>query len=229
MTAPVYETVASASLDSGTSIVSSKPASLAIGNIMLAQLYYESNSAITVTPHTGFAEYTACAADNTGPNPDFHSRAYWKRAVQADIDVAVLTFGFSGTVAALINVFRISGAVATGTPIEDGDKVTGNSTSCTLPSIDTLTADTLIIGMSASFDWSKTWSSSALTERVDANGQAGYTGTQAAAGASGTKLITQSGTDQFAGMICNIASIEYTPPAGGITPHADHYARMRQS
>jgi len=221
MAAPAYRSRVIASDTDVTSVNVDKPANTANNDILILWVYWESNSTLTCTPPSGFAEISACAADNTGPNPDQHARAYWKRASG---EGSSYTVSVSASVPGLsVNLAAYSGCVTSGTPVEAGNKVTGNSTSCTLPSITTLTADTLIVGHAFSYDWDKTWSSTALTERWDNTGSAGYDASQASAGASGTKLITQSGTDQFAGQIFNLASTaasgtQYTSsPAGTLT------------
>ncbi len=212
MAAPAYRSSQHTGGATTNSIVTTKPAGTVNNDILLLWVYWESNAAVTITPPTNFAEVTACAFDNTGPNPDLHGRLYWKRASGEGADY---TTGLSASVSCYATMASYSGAVTTGTPVEVGDKVTGNSTSCTLPSIITLTADTLIVGSAMSYDWVKTWSSSALTEHADSDGHAIYDAAQATAGASGTKLITQSGVDQFGGMICNLAS---TAGGGGAAP-----------
>jgi hypothetical protein len=197
---------------STTSFAVFNPTGLAVNDIMIAFIYYEYTGAVTITPPASWAEITACAADNTSTDPDFHARLWWKRTVQADIDTGTKTFGFSQTVATNITVAAYSGALTTGTPIEAGNKTTGTG-NVTLPSITTLTDATLIIGCAMSWDWTKTWSSAVLTERNDTDGNAIYDTAQATAGASGTKAITQSAADYYAGMICDLASVA----AGGTT------------
>lgn len=204
MASPAYRAVGQQQSAGTTSIDIPKPTGTAENDILILFFYWENNSAVTITPPSGFAEYTSAARDNTGPNPDFHVRVYWKRAGASE--GASYTVGLSSSSACIGTLAAFSGAITSGTPLEAAGVTSGNSTSCTLPSITTLTAETLRIGYASSYDWTKTWSSSAMTERSDSQGQAIYTEAQASAGASGTELITQSGTDQFIGVHLSLAS-----------------------
>jgi hypothetical protein len=225
MAAPTFRASNTNSSAGTTTLTLDKPSLTAQYDIMRIWVYWESNSAITVTV-TGFAEVTGESADNTSTNPDFHVRSYWKRAGASEGTSYDVTF--SSSVACLGIIASYPGAVQTVTPIEDSDKTTGGG-NVTLPSIDTLTADTLVIGVVFSFNWDNTWSSAVMTERLDTGGMALYDVTQAAAGASGTKAITQSASESYIGCISNLASTEYVPPAGGVPKLQDHYHRMRQA
>lgn len=207
MASPAYRS--SVLVGGGTSnlIEFTPPTGLANNDIMLAWIYYESNSAVTITPPAGFAEYTAAALDNTTPDPDFHVRLFWKRAASESGNYA---FNLSATIGCYGTIAAYSGAVTTGTPIQVSDKTTGSG-NCTLPSISALTAETLVIGAVSSYSWVITWSTSALTERLDHDGHEISDAAQAGTGASGTKLLTASGTDQFAGMILSLASVAGGP------------------
>ena len=223
MAVPVHRSSSHVNTAGATSIDAVRPTGLVVNDIMACMLYYEYTGTLTVTPPSGWAEITGCAAVNTTPTPDVHGRTWWKRADAADVLAATYNFGFSASVAAIARLACYSGAVASGTPIEDSDN-TSSAGNLTLPSIDTLTADTLVVGVGMSFDWTHTWTSAVMTERADADATAHYDVDQASAGASGTKAITQSAAESAVGMIFNIAST-----AGGTTHEDSLSLRTKQT
>jgi len=188
---------------------------------MVAWIYLEHNTN-TCTPPAGWTEITACATTVTGTDPDFTVRVYWKRAAS---ESGTYTFTCPSGAYVLGLLAAYSGAVAPGTPIEAANKTSGSGTSNTLPSITTLTADTLLVGQANSWNWSNTWTSTALSERVDWQAMSLYDAAQAAAGASGTKLLTQSASENYIGTIFNIASTAVAPatyqPRYGFVYHGD--------
>jgi hypothetical protein len=213
MAAPVYGSSSHASNGSTTSLVVAAPSGITNGDILILSVYYEYTGSVTVTPPTGFTEITGAAADNTGSSPNCHLREYWKRASG---ESGNYTIGFSVTVSTNATIARYTGAVASGNPVEAAGSTTGNGTSCTLPSITTLTNDTLVIGIAASFEWLNTWTSAELTERTETDAHVIGDVAQASAGASGTKLWTQNASNYFLGAIFNLAS---TTGGGGGASH----------
>lgn len=166
MAAPAYRSSSVGQATPATTISNASPAGLTNGDILVLYLYYE-DSTPTVTPPTGFAELTNCASHGT----HVHQRVYWKRAASESGSYVTSFNGASTYALSYMGVY--SGAVASGTPVEDSDKTAGTG-NATLPSIDTLSVDTLVIGLVCTYNWSHTWSSAVMNEHVDTNGQAGY-------------------------------------------------------
>ena len=209
--AVAYRHLTTAQATPATTIVNTPPTGLANNDILILYLYYE-DSTPTVTPPTGFTELTNCASHGT----HVHQRVYWKRA-SSESGSYTTSFNGASTYAQSMLV-AYSGAVTTGTPIEDSDKTSGSGTTITLPSVTTLTANTVILGFCSDYNFSTTYTSSDLTERGDVTGLFLGDISQATSGSSGTKAITASLSDEYAGAILNIAETSGAAESSSVSP-----------
>ena len=214
MASPAFRNASSAT---GTaSAVNEKPADVAQNDILILDVYWEDNATLTVTPPSGFVEIAGCAANNTSPNPDLHIRKYWKRAGASEPSTYTTTVTGADSICCHLSAY--SGAWTGGTPIEDADSTT-SAQNLTLPSVDAITIETLIVAWAASWEWSNTFSSSALTERFEVDAGAVYTTAQAGIGASGTKLVSQNAAGAAAGNIIVLASTGTTLASSLVPPN----------
>lgn len=115
----------------GTSAVVPVPASAAANHIALVHLEQWESGNPTVTPPDG--NWTALTPLVSGSQK---SKVFWKRLTGADS--GNYTFTWTGSQWSMAHCLLISGAVTTGSPIEDSD--TGTATSTNIPSLSVDTA-----------------------------------------------------------------------------------------
>jgi hypothetical protein len=196
-TAPNYVSSASTAAPGATTFTVTKPAGLAVGDLMISLIYNTSNMAGLVGP-SGFTFFSA-AYNVSG---SYYSRAAYKVADAADVAAANFTFtlasGFGGSG---LMMFAFRGAHPT-SPIQDyTTALTTGSTSINYNSATAASTNNLIVALGES--------------STNPGAPAGYTSrftdatlgttlsdrTQAAAGATGALTSTAGGTYDTAGSL----------------------------
>lgn len=133
----VYQSSQSAG-NSGSSVVITKPSSLAVGDLMIAQILGTANSSPTVNTPTGWALIRSdTASDGTSA---IRASSFWKVADSAD--VAASNFTFSGTVTAIAGAIARFTSTNLTSPVDQNNGstqtvVTALSTSGITPTKDT--------------------------------------------------------------------------------------------
>ncbi|NIL95827.1 MAG: hypothetical protein GTO62_01460 [Planctomycetales bacterium] len=119
-----------------TSITIDKPPSVAVGELMVAHLMVTDDRTVASVP-TGWAEIqNAYHANN-------RTVSYWKRFEAGD--PANFTWSFNASAECGGSILRITGAIASGNPIDDSSKNQGSSNTSNWPALTTTVDDCLIV------------------------------------------------------------------------------------
>lgn len=124
----------------GNSIDVTKPSGLAVGDLMIAHVFFRNNTSSTFNSvASGFAEIRTDFAANVAHG------AWWKIADASDVAASVFSFGIDGgAVNGIGRIWRISGHHASA-PIVESNSATGTGLTITVGGITPAVADCLIV------------------------------------------------------------------------------------
>lgn len=199
MASPVWQSAGTATAGNSDTVTVTAPTGIADGNILLAVIYAEPGTQ-TISPPTGF---TSILKKASGASEDFCVEWFWKRASGESGNYA---FTETGNTWGNGIIHRISGAIASGSPIDAigaGDTAVGSNP--TLTGITTLSTDTLLLYTLANFDGGAGTAPSGMTERADSSGRYLADLAIAAPAATGNKQATFA-SDTWVGVLIAIAS-----------------------
>ncbi len=220
MTVPVYQAIGTAASAFSTTapddvLIMSVPWPTHIAGDIGIFVIYDDNAAISsdIDPFDGWT-----LIDNSGASTAARIKAFWKRAAssaEGDVNIAAVSGGLPNGSNCHGVIITYRGCVPSGNPIDVTTSTTRTtSTSCTFPSVTTITPDcmVLLLGARDNDNASAAWSAQtnaalgSITERYDAGTVVGNggglsitEGTKAAAGATGTTSSTV--TSSAGGMI----------------------------
>lgn len=231
MAAPAFRSSSTSGNVTATSDTITKPSGVASGDILLYQLYLETDLATVITLPSGWAQIRSL--NQTGFSIDYRAVWCWKRAGGSE----PANYTFSGWASNFYEsaMAAFQDAVASGTPYEadDGLAQATSGGAPSVPSVTTLGADRLIVAGYTSLDGGNAvWApgSSGMAERIDAASNALYTVAQAAAGASGTKTVAVTGgVNPFwcAGLVLAMLPVAGAAAASLVAPSpAQRYAHV---
>jgi len=186
-----YRSTSSATSTPVTTIAISKPAGVTTDDVLLAGISVRGNP--TITPPTGWTLVRSDASTTV-----LLQSVYVKVATGSE--PASYSWTFSVPIASAVGGIAAHSGVDTTTPVDtSGGQANASSTSVTAPSVTTTVADALLVGVFGTANDATFTPATGMTERydVDADGtnQIGGEGadqSQAAAGASGTRVATAS-------------------------------------
>jgi len=214
-----------------TSVVITKPAGIAVGNLMIATVAYNDNSAnglqLNVAPtSTGWTLIQDVNLDNSNGNDEWRGAVFYKVAVASDVTATNYTFTVDTDADGVVGGIVAFAGVNSGSPFDvaPGTINVTNSNIITATTVTTVTAGSaiLMLGMvsdnNALAGWTTT-SPGTLTEILDAstaNGGDNAVGAawaiKPAAGATGNGTTSaMAGTDQNGGILLAIRGC--TPPS----------------
>jgi hypothetical protein len=185
----------------GTSIATvSKPASTAIGDLLVASLYLETAGVTPVIASTSDTWVAVHEITNTTPTPDVWHNVWICVVANASSTIGV-TWG-GGAFWRDFAVYRFTGVDTTTPQDTTATENQGTSTTPTGLTLTTATANAHLVLCTTNFDGNThaSWTSP-LTERDDSGNVAMASGDQAAAGASGNKTATITSSNWTAIML----------------------------
>ena len=187
-----YTTSTSFAEGNGTSVATvSKPASTAVGDVLIAQLYIENNGEACTIASTGDTWTLVHDHVNTTTTPDTYQHV-WICVVANTSSTIGVTWG-GGSFWRDFAVHRFTGVDTTTPQDATATENTGSSTTPTSLSITTATDNAFLVACHASFDgFAQSGWTSPLVEGNDSGNISMASGAQAAAGASGNKTSTQT-------------------------------------
>lgn len=139
--AVTYQSVQTNTTGSGTTVVVTKPTSLAVGDLMLAQFAFGVDGR-TITLPSGFVELDKRENTSNGHT----SQISYKIADAGDVAASNFTFTMSGVADYLqASILRITGQAASPFNDYDGQYNSSASTTCSIPSITTSESSLIVI------------------------------------------------------------------------------------
>jgi hypothetical protein len=193
--------------DTGTNITGlAKPASTAIGDVLVLQVYKEDTGASASPASTGDSWTTVHEIDNTTPTPDFRFSVHICVVANASSTITISNTNAGWRDCA---VHRFTGVDTTTPQDTTATENQGTSTTVTGTGLTTATNGAHLVLCTATFDGRThaSWTAP-LTERNDSGNVAMASGDQASAGASGNKTATITSSSWTAIMLA-------LRPAGG--------------
>jgi hypothetical protein len=186
-----YRSTSSATSVPVNTIVIDKPAGVTTNDVLLAGISVRGNP--TITPPSG---WTLVRSDTS--TTVLLQSVY--RKVAGGSEPASYSWTFSEPIGSAVGGIAAYSGVATTTPVDvNGGQANASSTSVTAPSVTTTVANTMLVGFFGTANDATFTAASGMTERydVDADGTNQFGGegadqSQAAAGASGTRVATAS-------------------------------------
>lgn len=193
--------------DTGTNITGlAKPASTAIGDVLVLQVYKEDTGSSASPASTGDTWTTVHEIDNTSPTPDFRFSVHICVVANASSTITI-----SGTNVGWRDcaVHRFTGVDTTTPQDTTATENQGTSTTVTALGLTTATNGAHLVMCASDFDGRThaSWTAP-LSERNDSGNVAMASGAQASAGASGNKTATITSSSWAAIMLA-------LRPAGG--------------
>lgn len=206
MAAPVVATVGTLlAYASRTSSAFAVPASVASGDLIVV-VFGNDTAALTITPPSGFVEM-AITGTQLGTPSFLSTRIFWKRATAADSGTYTFTHGTGGT---LGQALRITGHIATGTPLEAlGGASSASSTTTPAVSGTTSAIDELLL-FCAQINTSSTFTTPTGFTNVQSS-PGWYVGSKTQATTDPTGSVTSTATGSGAEVSALIAIISTSP------------------
>lgn len=204
--APIFETAGVGTFGASDAVVLTAPAGIVDNDILVARLYAEPSTQ-PITPPAGFT--SAGSGINSTSGRSHKAEIFWKRASG---ESGNYTFTETGNSWGSGSIYRISGAITTGNPIDvigahGVSTVTG--TAALAPGVTTTVNDTLLLYSVVNWDGGTYTPPSGMTEVADETGHELATLTIPTAGATGDKTGTLAASDAWSAVL-----IAIKPPAG---------------
>lgn len=191
MPAPLVASVGTfLALGSATSAAVPVPSGVVAGDIIYVQLYLEASR--TITPPAGFTAVTG----NPSATAQQWEYLFWKRATASDS--GTYTFTLSSAATRSGRAFRVSGAIATGTPHDTPSRAARSTSATATPAVTVTTAgpDRLLLWFATNYN-AGTWTPPAgYTEHADNGEITAASAAQATAGSTGSVVGTGSNSGQ---------------------------------
>lgn len=216
MAAPAFQTAGTGAYAIASSIVITKPASLAAGDIMVAFIHTEDDATSVTTP----AGWTAITTAGSSGVAKIHP--FWRTADASDVSASDFTFSLSGSDLVAGGIVRASGHDVGAPIVAQGGGSAGNGTSPSYTVSLTTTTDNLLLfaiaGRGNAFTTSgQSFGSDSVNEAWDLNSaSSAKAGFSLAYGpkATGAAISSASATLSLAATtVAKIVSIG--PPTGG--------------
>ncbi len=221
-----YQSVATASelTFAGNSLVCNKPSGTVSGDLMVAS-FFSIISGSTSPTHTLPAGWTSIDSDTALViGGSYSCRLELAYRVAGGSEGASYTFQTSAAANLVLSIARYDN-VDTGSPYDTTSKVTGAGFTCTLPSLTTAAANSMLVGTvwGLGAGAGTTFTSTDMTERADHGSVWLGDVFQAAAGGSGTKQVFGGDSGAYIGIMAAFKSEEgvATPALLSVLMHHD--------
>lgn len=203
---PSYRSGASTNFATASSVTLSEPSGASQHDILIATIYHEGNTGVTITPVD--SNWTLIHRIDRATGGPLTKAVYWLRR---GASAPNYQFNLSSSTVVAGAVIAVQGAIRSGSPF-DGTPTQNSgsgSTSMTCSTLTTTVNNCLIVGIAASFDFVACSSTDFTNERIDGDANKPVVvyddGLLASAGATGNLVITRSsGTNAWAATLLAI-------------------------
>lgn len=200
-TTPAFRSTANTTTASATSLTPTEPASAAQNDILIAAVYADGEH---VTPNDA-TFWAPIAFESVGGNASDNAQVYWGRRGGSAPDYQ---FNFASAVEAVVVVNAYSGCKTFGSPFDQIDHTSANSTTHTYDSITTRYPNTRVVYVAVFEDNVTSTEPSGTTERADVQSSnlaiAIADEEQAAVGSIGSNATTTGASEASALFVFNL-------------------------